>query len=52
MTETAAGFGASIRALKRDSTRPIYLARRIGVGVIEAAAWSESKPQHTLLLLG
>lgn len=52
MTETAVGFGASIRTLKRDSTRPIYLARRIGVGVIEAAAWRESKPQHTLLLLG
>jgi hypothetical protein len=61
MVNTAAGFSdlehstgnsTSIRTLIQDSVRPTWLARRIGVGVIEADAWKESEPQNSLILLG
>jgi hypothetical protein len=42
----------SVRALLQDSVCPIWLARRIGVGIIEAEAWKASKPRNSLILLG
>jgi hypothetical protein len=61
MFNTAAGFSdlghstsdlTSVRTLIQDSVRPTRLARRIGVGIIEAEAWRESEPQNSLILLG
>jgi Heterokaryon incompatibility protein (HET) len=61
MVNTAAAFSdlehstsnsINIRTLIQNSVCPTWLARRIGVGVIEAKAWKESEPQNSLILLG